>query len=177
MARGRVPCWKADPPDTTTAAIAACFEPLADRLVKAGDEALYVSTNFSKKEADYEMLAKWKPLLAKLLSLDPRGAFFSQEDVHEALKICIAAKSLGLAIKVFAEKRGITEDEYMALLALKVRVMCGHERARQPRATQEPKKPRLHPFVAFRRTEEADEDDEDEEQSFLVTRMFDPSKR
>ena len=137
MVRGRVACWKADPADATTATLAASLEPDMEEIVKKGDEALYGSTSFAKRDANYAMLSKWDALLSRLRALDSRGSFFSQEDVQEAMKVCIDAKTLGSTIHVFAEKRGIAHDDYIALLSLKLRVMCAHERLRQPTVKDE----------------------------------------
>jgi len=145
---------------------------------------VYASTSFARKEADYEKLGKWTDMLNKLREVDPRGAFFTQEDGQEALKVCVDAKMLATTIRVFAEKRGVDHDEYIALIALKLRVMLVHERWRTPPVVVKTekdarKKARLHPFVAFRRQEDDDTDGQsciEEEAAFLVTRLFDASK-
>ena len=98
-------------------------------------------------------------------------------DGTESLHIGIAAKSLGGTFKVHAEARGITNTEMEALIAMKVRVMCSHDRSRnapevklekddQPRN----KVPR-HPFLNFR-TPDSDEEDAEHE-ALLIAREFD----
>ena len=132
-------------------------------------DAIYDAASFTKKDISNKMLGRWCDLLTRLRELDHRGAYFAKEDMLAALKIVVDAQGTRVQCRVFAEKKGITPDEYVALVSLKTRVMCSHERSRRAPASSSPgeasarKKARVHPFSAFR--DDEDEDDEDNEPS------------
>jgi len=129
MPRGRVACWKASTAPETAREIAKTLEPHVARIAQLSDK-VYTSASFNVRDTNTELLDKAAELLKDLQLLDPRGSHFSQEDMTESLHIGITAKSLGGTFKVHAEARGITNTEMEALIAMKVRVMCSHDRSR-----------------------------------------------
>ena len=131
MPRGRVACWKASNPSETGRELAKVLEPHVEAIVRLG-ERIYPSAPFNQKDIHPRALDNQAPILKDLRLLDPRGCHFSQDDMLEALHIGIIARELGGTIKVHAEARGITDDEFKALVAMKIRVMCSHERSRHP---------------------------------------------
>ena len=166
-------CWKATNPDETASELAQALEPHVVHIVSSGD-GIYTSTSFNPKDTDSAALDKNKELLATLRHVDPRGNHFSQEDMRQALHIGIQAKALQADLARSAEVLGITAEELKAVLAMKIRVMCSHDRVRNPADSacvvggfsDSSNKQRVHPFVYFRK------DESEEEEALLISREF-----
>ena len=184
MPRGRIACWKAPDAEETPQVLAAALRSHARALVKLGDE-LY-GTCFALKHLDGSRLDSVAVVLAALRKVDPRGCYFAQEEMVAALNICVDAEKLQVDVAQQAESLAITPEEMLAKLSIMVRVMCAHQRSREPgtikdvkterQSPSDPKK-RRHPFKFFRDPDdegEAEEplEEDDGEEDVLAFRSF-----
>jgi hypothetical protein len=82
MRRARVNVWKRG--EETMPLLTKCLDSACPRLFLANE--IYASMDM-KTGIDPKALAEWSGFLLKpLIALDPRGGFFSQCDIHEAVK-------------------------------------------------------------------------------------------
>ena len=116
--------WAHPHPDHTIPAIAAVLESDIDHIVALNVD-IYDSLDF-KVGIDARKLAARVQLLAGLGSLDPRGGFFGQADLDEALKIAIAKRGLLDKFNRTAATLGKDPTECRSVIAYKLRVMLSH---------------------------------------------------
>ena len=163
MPRGRVQCFKSDDGQTASA-IAGCLATDIQAIADAGAD-FYSATDFCVTRADHRGIAQWSALVEKLRALDVRGAFFSQEDMVSGIALAVDANQMSGKVMLKAQGSGIGKEEFIQLLALKLRALLAHVRGSKaavktehPEAEPKPaayKKRRVHPFVAFRKTRAA----------------------
>ena len=190
MARGRVRCWSG-----SVGELARAIQPDIASILECG---FYGTHMFGAKHADQKSMETWSELAARFRKLDPRGSFFRQEDMVGAVKTLVDSQQhLTQFAEDAAAKMCLSMPELLAVMALKLRAMCAHDRARlttrvkaervEPLAS---KRPRLHPFKAFRpaepepqeqNSEGGDDEDEEEdadnqEQPLPVCRSYTPNK-
>ena len=110
--------------------------------------------------------------------MDPRGAYFNQQHLHEALRLVFHASDEGTTqLRKWGAKANQSEVEVLDIFAYKLRVMFAHSRTMDehtPKREAAPgsRKNRLHPFVAFRQQEENESGDEEGDYNFVVSRYF-----
>ena len=182
---GRVKEWiHPDGVHHTPAALALWMTPFAAAIFRAGPHEIYDPTHRSQPK-DSSTLDRWAEFLAAALLVDPRGAYFNQDHMREALELLVIQCEMDSVVSAWVSKFPMSRHELMDLLALKIKVMLAHARAGWGKEETEGStcsSSRPHPFLMFRAspTEEADSEPEEEieqlHESILVSRLWNGKK-
>ena len=110
MARARVTTWKANDSSVSLEATlsSACPAIFLDEVYKSED---------MRTGIDAARLSFWDDdLLAPLIQLDPRGGFFSQVDVYEAVKALSQTAENSPHVEKIALANKLTTERFLFLL-------------------------------------------------------------
>ena len=196
MNRKRSACWShPDGRDSTVQTLVAALQRHVSLLVGLGANDLY-STENMQSNIDIPLLLERRTLIADLLSIDPRGAIFAQNDMVQALTEVLASAS-----KQTEFARGGCLQTATQMASYKLRVMTAHVRhahdnTRSPsehplaelfarianldtkRHRRDERLNREHPFINFRPHVPSTPDASNDEEPSMVATYFDaPSRR
>ena len=108
--------------------------------------------------------------ISEMCTLDPRGAYFDQGDLQEAMLLAICACDLEPQLKAASQTALMLRDEFLEMVTVRLRVMLAHARGMAP-PPEKAKKQRVHPFVMFR-----EDPEEQAERGSVVSCTFDGQK-
>ena len=106
MARARVSSWKANDSSVSLEATLSSACP-----------AIFLDEVYKSEDIDAARLSFWEDdLLAPLIKLDPRGGFFGQKDVYEAVKALSQTKENAPHVEKIALANKLTTERFLFLL-------------------------------------------------------------
>ena len=125
---GRVKEWQHDDPGSTIPFLAKWLGKHDEKLMALGPEGVYTSTDFGSGK-NSALLQELKTLIAEAFVMDPRGAYFNRQHLHEAWRLVFHASDEGTTpLRKRGAKAYQSEAEVLDMFAYKLRVMIAHSR-------------------------------------------------